>query len=104
MAPYSREVSVKQNKKNTTVNSDKNNDKPAKPENKAITSFETFFYRFVAWFPILVLPALVWEMLAAGEMVTGSLIGLMHAVLVFRFVQVVSPQSWFGKKVRSPQA
>lgn len=92
---------MKQNKKNSTGAGEAA--VVAKPENKAITSFENFFYRFIAWFPILVLPALVWEMMASGDMVSGGLIGLMHAILVFRFVQVVSPQSWFGKKVRSSQ-
>lgn len=72
-------------------------DTSSKKENKAITSFETFFYRFVAWFPILVLPSLVWEMMNSGDWIGATLIGLMHAILVFRFVQVIAPQKWFNR-------
>lgn len=69
-----------------------------KKENKAISSFENFFYRYVAWFPILTLPALVWELFGSGDTAGGAIIGIMHAVLVFRFVQVVDVANWFKKK------
>jgi hypothetical protein len=67
-------------------------------DNKAISTFEKFFYRYLAWFPILILPMLVVEMFSAGQHVSSALIALMHAVLVFRFFQVVKPNEWFAKK------
>ncbi|ASP37854.1 hypothetical protein CHH28_03825 [Bacterioplanes sanyensis] len=73
----------------------KNNNNTSNP---ATSTFERVFYRYIAWFPILVLPALVWEMMASGQQGMGIIIALMHAVLVFRFVQVVDVASWFGKK------
>jgi fatty-acid desaturase len=93
------EVSVKADNKNKKAGA-LSSAAPEKTEkeNKAITSFENFFYRYVAWFPILVLPALVWDMMAEGQTIPAVLIGLMHAVLVFRFVQVVNVAGWFGKK------
>lgn len=60
--------------------------------------FERIFYRYVAWFPILTLPMLVWDLIAAGEMAPGLIIGLVHAVLVFRFVSVNNVPSWFRRK------
>ncbi len=69
-----------------------------KKENKAISSFENFFYRYVAWFPILTLPTLVWELFSTGETMGGALIGIMHAVLVLRFTQVIDVSRWFSKK------
>ena len=64
--------------------------------------FEKVFYRYLAWFPILILPLLVVDMLKAGDYAVGGIIGVMHAILVFRFVQVVNVGSWFKKK--SPQS
>ncbi len=80
----------------------KKHNKKNKAENQAISRFENFFYRFVAWFPILTLPSIVWEMFAAEDYAPASLIAVMHAVLVFRFVTVAQQQGWFkrffGKK------
>lgn len=67
-------------------------------ENKAISTFEKFFYRFVAWFPILVLPLVVVEMFSDGQHVSSLIIAAMHAVLVFRFVQIMKVEGWFSKK------
>ncbi|MDK2778159.1 MAG: hypothetical protein KYX62_10885 [Pseudomonadota bacterium] len=60
--------------------------------------FERLFYRYLAWFPILVLPLLVVELLGSGDYAAGGIIGVMHAVLVFRFVQVVNIQALFRRK------
>ncbi|WP_221793204.1 hypothetical protein [Oceanobacter mangrovi] len=76
----------------------KQNNKNNKSENQAISSFESFFYRFIAWFPILMLPSLVWEMISSGDYAVGGLIGVMHAVLVFRFVTIANQQQWFKRK------
>ena len=74
----------------------KKDNKKTKTENRAISRFEGFFYRFVAWFPILVLPSLVWEMASAGDYAPAALIGVMHIILVFRFVTIAAEKSWFG--------
>jgi len=66
--------------------------------------FEKIFYRYLAWFPILVLPVLVVEMLQAGDYAVAGIIGVMHAVLVFRFVQVVNVGGWFRFKKKVPEA
>ena len=86
------------------VKKDEKKQQPEEPkkENKAISNFENFFYRFVAWFPILTLPTLVWELFSSGDTMGGVLIGIMHAVLVFRFVQVVDVANWFKKKKKEP--
>ena len=60
--------------------------------------FERVFYRYFAWFPILTLPMLVWDLMAAGDIAPGLIIGLIHAVLVFRFVSVNNGPSWFRRK------
>lgn len=78
-----------------------NKNKITTTENQAVSSFEKFFYRYIAWFPILVLPALVWEMFSVNDYAPAGLIGVMHAVLVFRFVTIAGQQGWFRK--RSPQ-
>jgi hypothetical protein len=75
-----------------------NKNKITTTENQAISSFENFFYRYVAWFPILVLPALVWEMFSVNDYVPAGLIGVMHAVLVFRLVTIAGQQGWFKKR------
>ncbi|MFC3679294.1 hypothetical protein [Bacterioplanoides pacificum] len=67
-------------------------------KNPAISRFESVFYRFFAWFPILVLPAMVWDMMAAGDYVMGGIIGFVHAILVFRFVTVVNLPGLFKRK------
>lgn len=71
-------------------------------KNPAISRFESVFYRFFAWFPILVLPAMVWDLMMAGDYVMGGIIGFIHAILVFRFVTVVNLHQLmsrlFGKK------
>ncbi|WP_229815800.1 hypothetical protein [Bacterioplanes sanyensis] len=66
-------------------------------KNPASTAFERVFYRYIAWFPILILPAMVWDMMASGQHAMGVIVALIHAVLVFRFVQVVNVAGWFGK-------
>lgn len=71
---------------------------PVEDKNPAISRFEKVFYRFFAWFPILVLPAMVWDMMAAGDYAMGGIIGFIHAVLVFRFVTVVNVAGWFKRK------
>lgn len=75
-----------------------------KTENKAISNFENFFYRYIAWFPILTLPTLVWELFATGETMGGALIGIMHAVLVLRFTQVIDVSKWFQRKKKNEPA
>jgi len=67
-------------------------------KNPAISRFEKVFYRFFAWFPILVLPAMVWDLMAAGDYGMGGIIGFVHAILVFRFVTVVNVGAWFKRK------
>ncbi|KZZ07223.1 MULTISPECIES: hypothetical protein [Thalassolituus] len=62
------------------------------------TRFERVFFRYIAWFPILTLPMLVWELMETGQMGMGLIIGLVHAVLVFRFVSVNNVPGWFKKK------
>lgn len=62
------------------------------------TRFERVFFRYVAWFPILTLPMLVWDLLQAGETALGLIIGLIHAILVFRFVSVLRVPEWFRRK------
>ena len=71
---------------------------PVEDKNPAISRFEKVFYRFFAWFPILVLPAMVWDMMVAGDYAMGGIIGFIHAILVFRFVTVVNVASWFKRK------
>ena len=66
--------------------------------NDAGSRFEKVFYRYLAWFPVLVLPMLVVEMFKAGDYAIGGIIGVMHAILVFRFVQVMNIGQWFKKK------
>lgn len=66
-------------------------------KNPAISRFERVFYRFFAWFPILILPAMVWDMIASGDYVAGGIIGVMHAILVFRFVTVVNIPGLFKR-------
>ncbi|MFL0808650.1 MAG: olfactory receptor family 2 protein [Oceanobacter sp.] len=83
---------------------DKKQPDDTKKENKAISSFENFFYRYVAWFPILTLPTIVWEMFATGETMGGALIGIMHAVLVLRFTQVIDVSKWFQRKKKNEPA
>ena len=61
------------------------------------TRFERVFFRYVAWFPILTLPLLVWELLGSGQTGAGLIIGLVHAVLVFRFVSVNNVPGWFRR-------
>ena len=41
---------------------------------------------------------LVVEMFKAGDYAIGGIIGVMHAILVFRFVQVMNIGQWFKKK------
>jgi hypothetical protein len=41
---------------------------------------------------------LVWELMETGQMGMGLIIGLVHAVLVFRFVSVNNVPGWFKKK------
>lgn len=60
--------------------------------------FERFFYRYLAWFPLLVMPMLVVELMSDGQQGFGAVVALIHAVLVFRFVQVVNIPSLFRKK------
>ena len=60
--------------------------------------FERFFYRYLAWFPLLVMPMLVVELMADGQHGFGAVVALIHAVLVFRFVQVVNIPALFRKK------
>jgi bacteriorhodopsin len=86
------------------VKKDKKQPDDTKKENKAISSFENFFYRYVAWFPILTLPTIVWEMFATGETMGGALIGIMHAVLVLRFTQVIDVSKWFQRKKKNEPA
>ena len=62
------------------------------------TRFERVFFRYIAWFPILTLPMLVWELMETAQMGMGLIIGLVHAVLVFRFVSVNNVPGWFKKK------
>lgn len=67
-------------------------------KNPAISRFESVFYRFFAWFPILVLPAMVWEMFSSGDYGMGAVIAFIHAILVFRFVTVVKFPKLFKSK------
>ncbi|WP_430460800.1 hypothetical protein ACQUQU_16480 [Thalassolituus sp. LLYu03] len=76
---------------------DKNN-KQAKAETPAANGFERFFYRYIAWFPLLVMPMLVVELMGDGQHGFGAVVALIHAVLVFRFVQVVNIPALFRKK------
>ncbi|MEC7546958.1 MAG: hypothetical protein VX474_04560 [Pseudomonadota bacterium] len=62
------------------------------------TRFERVFFRYVAWFPILTLPMLVWELMETGQTGMGLIIAIVHAVLVFRFVSVNNVPGWFKKK------
>lgn len=86
--------------------SDKNNNKRSHakaeaettPANDAGSRFERVFYRYLAWFPILVLPMMVWEMMATGQYGVGSIVALIHAVLVFRFVQVINLPGIFKRR------
>lgn len=66
--------------------------------NPAISRFESVFYRFFAWFPILVLPALVWDLFVSGDYGMGAIIAFIHAILVFRFVTVVKFPRLFKSK------
>lgn len=76
----------------------KNTVPAAQSQNAATTGFERFFYRYLAWFPILVMPMLVVELLTDGQYGFGGVVALIHAVLVFRFVQVVNISALFRKK------
>ncbi|MDF1763527.1 MAG: hypothetical protein P1U57_08975 [Oleibacter sp.] len=69
------------------------NNKNEQPESR----FERVFYRYLAWFPILVLPVLVWNLYLAGEFAPAAIIALIHIVLVFRFVSVNRVPEWFSK-------
>lgn len=71
---------------------------PSHSDDLPTTRFERIFFRYVAWFPIITLPMLVWDLLQAGEMAIGLIIGLIHAILVFRFVSVMRVPEWFRKK------
>jgi len=62
------------------------------------TRFERIFFRYLAWFPILVLPMLVWELIGDGQTGMGVIIAIIHAILVFRFVSVNNVPGWFKKK------
>lgn len=66
--------------------------------NDAGSRFEKVFYRYLAWFPILVLPMMVWEMMGSGQYAVGSIVALIHAVLVFRFVQVINLPGIFKRR------
>lgn len=66
--------------------------------NNAVSRFEKVFYRYLAWFPILVLPMMVWEMMGSGQYAVGSIVALIHAVLVFRFVQVINLPGLFKRR------
>lgn len=66
--------------------------------NQATTRFERVFYRYLAWFPIIVLPVLVVDMFGSGQYAVGGIVALIHVVLVFRFVQVVNVPALFRKK------
>jgi|TARA_B100000749_G_C18389421_1_gene449569 hypothetical protein len=66
--------------------------------NDAGSRFEKVFYRYLAWFPILVLPMMVWEMMGTGQYAVGSIVALIHAVLVFRFVQVINLPGIFKRR------
>ena len=68
-----------------------------KQQDMPTTRFERVFFRYVAWFPILTLPLLVWELLGSGQTGAGLIIGLVHAVLVFRFVSVNNVPGWFRR-------
>ena len=70
---------------------------PVEDKNPAISRFERVFYRFFAWFPILVLPTMVWDMMTASNYAMGGIIGFIHAVLVFRFMTVVNVAGWFQR-------
>lgn len=61
------------------------------------TRFERIFFRYFAWFPILTLPMMVWDLMEAGDAAIGLIIALVHAVLVFRFVSVNRVPEWFRK-------
>jgi len=86
-------------KKQNKNNSSETAESPAK--NTAVSGFENFFYRYLAWFPILVMPMLVVEVLRDGQYGFGAVVGLIHAVLVFRFVQVVNIASLFRRRTAS---
>ena len=84
---------------NNKNNGGETTETPAK--NAAVSGFEKFFYRYLAWFPILVMPMLVVEVLRDGQYGFGAVVGLIHAVLVFRFVQVVNIASLFRRRTAS---
>ncbi|MCD8521655.1 MAG: hypothetical protein LRY66_05165 [Saccharospirillaceae bacterium] len=71
---------------------------PQATGNDAGSRFEKVFYRYLAWFPILVLPMMVWEMMGTGQYGVGSIVALIHAVLVFRFVQVINLPGLFKRR------
>ena len=70
--------------KKMTQNSAKNAGTQAGADNQSAPTsrFEKIFYRYLAWFPVLVLPMLVVEMFKAGDYAIGGIIGVMHAILV----------------------
>jgi len=61
------------------------------------TRFERIFFRYFAWFPILTLPLLVWELIGVGDVAIGLIIAGIHAILVFRFVSVNRVPEWFRR-------
>lgn len=63
------------------------------------TRFERIFFRYFAWFPIITLPAMVWDLMGSGQTGMAMIIGVIHAVLVFRFVSVNDVPGWFKKRL-----
>lgn len=61
------------------------------------TRFERIFVRYFVWFPVITLPVLVWDLMAQGQTGMGAIIGLVHAVLVCRFVSVNNVSGWFRR-------